>query len=138
MDLATDRRATTSPPTSTLAQLAAGWRTRATDLRRLAAAEGAARAFELAAEELQEWLTTWDNQLLNVADAAQAVGRHRDTVGNAVRSGRLTNHGTKHRPRVRRGELLHIFPPSSVAADGKPSYDPVADARSILRTRRGG
>jgi hypothetical protein len=131
-------RRTVSTPTLLLSQLPTEWRARAVELRRWAAAEGAASALECAANELEECLAQEADQLLNVAQAAAQTGRHRDTIGTAIRTGRLTNRGEKHRPLVRRAELVRAFPPSSVAGDAKPSYDPLADARSILGTRRGG
>jgi hypothetical protein len=124
----------TNTPTP-LDELPASWRARATELRRWAAADGAASALERAAEELEQRLAQEAGQLLNVAQAAALTGRHRDTIGGAISAGRLTNHGRKGGPRVRRGELLRVFPLSEVAGD---EYDPVADARSILGTRRGG
>jgi hypothetical protein len=111
---------------------------RAADLRRWAAADGAACAWERAADELEKVLRAEDDQLLSVVQAAVMTGRHRDTIGAAIRGGRLTNYGEKHRPRVRQGDLMRVFSPSRVAGDEKPPYDPVADARSILGTRRGG
>src|SRR4029453_7395855 len=137
-DAASAAHITTGSTAPALSELASAWRTRAADLRRWAAAEGAACAYERAAEELLELLTPRDDELLNLAKAAPGVGAHRDTIGTAIRAGRLTNHGAKHRPLVRRGELTRAFPASSIASDGKPPYDPVADARSILGIRRGG
>jgi hypothetical protein len=65
------------------------------------------------------------------------VGHHRDTIGNAVRDGRLINHGTKHRPRVQFGELTRVFPPTDLAERASVTYDGIADARSRLEVRRG-
>jgi len=114
------------------------WRAQASELRRVAAAECAARAYEDAAAQLERAARQADNTLLSVRDAAARVGRHRDTIGNAIRDGRLTNHGAKHRPRVRLGELLAVFPSKPVAGPREEPYDPEADARSLLETRRGG
>lgn len=120
-----------------LAQLPLTWRERAAHVRRWTADEGAARAYELVAQELDEYLAEQADQLYTIAEAAALVGRHRDTIGKAVQDGRLTNHGVKHRPRVRHAELRAVFPRSPVAADARGPYDPVADARSILGIRRG-
>jgi hypothetical protein len=114
------------------------WRSQANELRRIADAECAARAFENAATQLELALRQLDDQLLTVQQAAGLVNRHRDTVGAAIKNGRLPNHGAKHRPRVRRGELVALFPPKSIAQPEDAPYDPIADARSLLGTRRGG
>jgi hypothetical protein len=124
--------------TQSIDNLAARWRARAAELRRWAAAEGAATALERAAEELEHTLRVEGDNLLTVTQAAVLTGRHPDTIGSAIRDGRLTNRGVKHRPRVQKAELVHVFPPSRIAGDGQPSYDPAADARSILGARRGG
>src|SRR5690242_7978710 len=89
------------PSADLTCELPEHWRARAKDLRHFGAAEGAARAYELAAQELAEWLSDRGDRLLSPTEAAVLVGRHRDTIGNAIRAGRLTNHGAKHRPRVR-------------------------------------
>ena len=114
------------------------WRARATELRRWAADNGAATAFELAADELEQASRVEADTLLTVAQAAALTGRHPDTVGSAVREGRLTNRGVKHRPRVQQAELLRVFPPARIAGDRRAAYDHNADARSLLETRRGG
>lgn len=121
-----------------LSELPSAWRTQASELRRVADAECAARAYEDAAAQLELATRLVDNVLLSVADAAARVGRHRDTIGKAIRDRRLTNHGAKHRPRVRLGELLAQFPSKPVAGLRDGPYDPEADARSLLGTRRGG
>lgn len=126
------------PTSPALSELPSAWRSRAADLRRWGSAEGAAAALECAAGQLEDALRLEGDPLLNVAQAAELTGRHRDTIGGALRTGRLTNCGEKHRPRVRRNELLRLFPATSVAGDANLAYDPVADARSILGTRRGG
>jgi hypothetical protein len=45
------------------------------------------------------------NPLLSLTAAAIATGYHPDTLGRYIREGRLTNHGTPHRPLVRLGEV---------------------------------
>jgi hypothetical protein len=121
-----------------LHELPTSWRALAGDVRRWAAAEGAATAYERAADELESALHAEGDKLVTVAEAAALSGRHPDTIGGAIRDGRLTNHGVKHRPRVRRAELTRVFPPSAIAGDDRSSYDAVADARFLLGTRRGG
>lgn len=119
------------------ADLPAQWRTRAADLRRWAAAEGAASALERAAEELEMSLVEQSSRLLGVTDAANLVGRHRDTISNAIRDGRLPNHGTKYRPRVMAGDLAKVFSSRGVASSSASQYDELTDARSRSKARRG-
>jgi hypothetical protein len=122
---------------STTSDLPAAWRARANELRRWAN-EGAARAFECAAEELLGALAREGHSLLTIEESARLVGRHRDTIGNALRRGRLTNHGRPRRPRIRKSELVTVYVPSGVAAAKRPAYDAAADARTLLEGRRGG
>src|SRR5687768_11770501 len=106
---------TTETTIRSSAELPALWRAQANELRRLAAAECAARAYEDAAAQLEEVNSQRDDELLSVRDAAALVGKHRDTIGNALRHGRLTNYGARHRPRVRTAELVILYAPVGVA-----------------------
>jgi hypothetical protein len=125
------------PPTGDVHDLSIVWRVRAAELRRVAAAESAARAFEIAADELAAVLTTQSERLLGIAEAAALVGRHRDTIGNAVRDGRLANRGTKFRPRVKFSDLIGLFGAQTVVSQPERPYSRRADARTGLETRRG-
>lgn len=44
-------------------------------------------------------------ELLSLRAAALATGYSADWIGRLVKSGKLRNHGTAHRPKVRRGDL---------------------------------
>ena len=113
------------------------WREQATELRRIAAAEQAARAFETAADDLEQALTSQGDRLLGVKEAAALVDRHRDTIGNAVRDGRLQNYGSKTRPRVKFADLIATFGARSIVPPRPRSYSSRADARISLETRPG-
>jgi hypothetical protein len=80
------------------------WREQAVALRRYAAA-GQAEALEQCAAELEAALDQLDGELITLATAATECGYSADHLGRLIRSGRLTNHGRDHAPRVRRGEL---------------------------------
>lgn len=110
------------------------WRARATELRSLAI-ESAARAFETAATELEQWLADSADELLSLGEAAIRCGRTRDTVRRAIRDGRIANRGRKHKPLVRTADLVHAFPPRAVASRHGKVYDVAADARSVLARR---
>ena len=113
------------------------WRERAGELRRIAAAEQAARAFETAANDLEQALTSQGDRLLGVKEAAALVDRHRDTIGNAVRDGRLANYGSKTRPRVKFADVVAAFGSRSIEPLRDRSYRSRADARISLETRPG-
>lgn len=61
---------------------------------------------------LRTWARRWEAALreheletLSVSEAATELGKHYTTVWRAVKSGRLANVGTPHRPLVRRCDL---------------------------------
>src|SRR5687768_12250161 len=83
--------------------LVAAWRTEAAHIRPFNA--GAAHAFDQAARELEEALTTVDNPLLTLIQAAERCGYHRESVARLVRRGKLRNYGTPRRPLVRASDL---------------------------------
>ncbi|GMV07923.1 MAG: hypothetical protein AMXMBFR53_41980 [Gemmatimonadota bacterium] len=107
-------------------ELVALWRERAADLRRWAAAEGAACALEVAAGELQAALREAADALVTTREAARISGRSARTLRAMVADGRLRNHGRRGAPRFRRGDLLGA---GAKRADG---YDAAADARAVL------
>ncbi len=110
--------------------LPACWRERAADLRRWAAAEGAAVALEQAAGELEQALRAAADELLDIAQAAEAANLSRDHLRHLLASGALPNAGCRGRPRIKRGDL-------PVGKRRKPrgssgGYDPVADAAALV------
>lgn len=114
--------------------LPAAWRTRASELRLWAAAEGAACALERAAAELERALQHRADEVLTLGEAAEASGYSADHLGRLLRQGTLRNVGRTHAPRVRREDVPQK--PGHVAAPVAGAYDPIADARSLL-SRRG-
>lgn len=93
------------PLAPVLASLPAMWRARAAQLRQWAAADSAARALELAADELEDALRSEADAVLTLEQAADESGYSADHLGRLIRSGEIPNAGRPHAPRIRRGEL---------------------------------
>ena len=110
------------------------WRALAEQLREMAA-EGQARALELAATQLDAWFAEIAEERLSLSDAAERVGRKRATIERAVRDGRVRNLGRKHKPLVSAAEIAARFPPRTVSPSHHNAYDVDADARSLLERR---
>jgi hypothetical protein len=83
--------------------LVATWRARACDLEPYAPA--AARAFLAAADELETALAASNEARVSLNDAARLSGYSPDHLGRLIREGKMRNYGTRHRPRVRVGDL---------------------------------
>lgn len=114
---------------STLADLAAAWRARAQDLKRWAAADGAACALERAAEELEQALDAEFETLLTLKEAAERTGYSRDHIGRLIRAGTVPNAGRRNAPKVRLRDLSALKP--KLATPSADAYDPDADARFL-------
>lgn len=124
-------------PTCTMTQvqaLPARWRDDAHVLHRRGDERGAGLLRTLAGE-LDEAVRATADQILTLTEAAQRSGRAVDTVRKAVSQARLPNAGRKGKPRVRAGDVERVFPRNRVAASGHRTYDPTADARSLLGGR---
>ncbi len=122
-------RAHTHADQPELEQLPAAWRARANDLRRFAAAESAAVAWEQAAADLEHTLRTAAAELLTIEAAATESGYSSDHLARLVRTGELPNAGRKHAPRIRRADLPRkpgTLPPS-------PALRMVATREEIAR-----
>lgn len=66
---------------------------------------GAARLLHRVAGELEEAIRAEADTLLSLTDAARLSGYAADSLGRMVRTGRLTNYGRKHSPKLRIGDL---------------------------------
>jgi len=119
------------PSTDPVRQLPPRWRQRAAELRPFA--EPAARAFELAAEELAASLASTDEQLLTLKQASHLSGYSADHLARRIREGAIPNAGRPHAPRIRTADLPRRAP---VADRPRSGYDPAADARELLSARR--
>lgn len=101
-------------------ELVTTWRERAAFLESLGATTGA-RAFTLAAKELDEALASRDDELLNLRQAAEESGYTDDHLGRQVRDGKIPNSGRENAPKIRRGDLPrkpgYRPPPAGSAVD---------------------
>ncbi len=79
------------------------WRTRADELRPYTAPTAA--AFERAAAELEEALTTYLMEPLTLGQAEAESGYSRDHLGRKVRTGAIPNAGRRRAPRILRRDL---------------------------------
>lgn len=96
-----------------------------------------AESLEDRAAELEALLHEEENALLSLAEAAGVTGYSTDHLGRLVRQGRLPNAGTKHRPRIRHGDLPRRPRRQPIAGASADLYDPTADARSLASRRKG-
>jgi hypothetical protein len=105
------------------------WRAPAVDLRPLAGSvtEGAAHAYEVAADELEAALRLLSDELLTLTKTADLSGFSPDHLGRLVRTGQLRNYGRRYSPRIRRGDL----PAKPGAQTASGTYDPIADAAAL-------
>lgn len=123
---------------NTLAALRERWLSRRDELRRFhALVDGALLCDELLAE-LNSLADNSANELLSLKRAALESGYSVDHLGRLIREGRLRNAGRPNAPRIRRADLP-AKARHAVASRSDPSYDPDADARSLVsRLQHGG
>jgi hypothetical protein len=116
------------------------WRQRAAQLRDWADASSAARAWELAAQELEAALKAEDDKLLTLAQAAALSGYSTDSLRRMVREGKLQRVGRGQRLYFRAGDLPRKPTAKSFGVDVPHlvEYDPDADARMVARRRQHG
>lgn len=110
------------------------WRERQREWLRLhVQVDGAALASEIVAD--LEQIASGDGQsTLTLTAASQLSGYSSDHLSRLIRDGKLSNHGRKGKPLIRRSELP-MRPRAAIANGGNGRYSPVTDARS-LRVRR--
>src|SRR5688500_16967490 len=87
----------------TPADLVVRWREQAAQYDRDGQPGG--RLLGRVAKELEAALVEHDSTLVGLNDGARLSGYSADHLGRLVKSGKLQNYGSKHRPRVRIGEL---------------------------------
>lgn len=112
---------------STVASLPSQWRALAGTLR-AHAAEGAALAYEAAADELDAASQREDAELLNLTQAAAESGYSADHLGREITRGRIPNAGRRNAPKVRRADL-----PRKPGVLPKPSRNPHISRAEIAR-----
>ncbi|MDQ6689073.1 MAG: hypothetical protein M3Z18_00995 [Gemmatimonadota bacterium] len=74
-----------------------------------------------------------DEQPVTLTKASGVTGYSPDHLSRLIRAGKLTDHGRKHAPRVKVSECPRKV---SLAATASQSYNPDADARSLVGSRR--
>lgn len=116
-----------------LASLVEQWRAFAAQLEPYTPA--AATAWRAAADELEAADRQAADETLTLEAAALASGYSVESLRKQVASGRIPNAGRKHAPRIRRGDLPKRAP-REAASPTSSTYDPDADALSLLGRRR--
>ena len=121
--------------TTTMRNLALGWKEEARRLRSLEAM-GQAAALELAAKELEAEIERQESALLTIREAAEESGYSEEHLRRLARDGSLPferNGSSKSKIKIRRADL-----PMKQRGDGRESpqrvdYDPEEDARDIAK-----
>lgn len=108
--------------------LPARWLERAVQLAPYAPA--AAEAFRRAAAELEAERST-DVVTVTPTEAAAVTHYHPESICRLIRTGKVTNYGTKHRPRVRLDELPRKAAASATPETVEPPKPPRHVAGSI-------
>jgi hypothetical protein len=90
----------------TLRDVVARWQARRGEWERLGVhVEGSKLAAEVVAD-LESIREAGENEELTLSQAAREIDVHPDSIGRAIRKGRLVNRGRKNAPRVRRSDLV--------------------------------
>lgn len=87
------------------ADLPTKWRERARFLREYGGDPPAAKAWEMAAEELEQALRTFRDEALTLTQAAAESGYTAGHLGQLVKQGKIPNAGRPNAPLIRRAEL---------------------------------
>ena len=100
------------------------WRARAQKLRDWGSGDGLARAWELAATELEQSLRQLWDETLNLQEAARESGYSADHLGELVRQQKIPNVGRRNAPRIRRADLpIKRRPPRRVSGATEVTAD---------------
>ena len=81
------------------------WRARAQQLQDWGSGDGLARAWELAAIELEQSLRQQQGEALNLREAARECGLSANHLGELIRQGKIPNSGRTNAPRILRADL---------------------------------
>lgn len=125
-----------------------GWLIGFTDLL---AASGAlvdpSKVGALVVAQFDAFIRAEGDQVLNLAQAAQATGLSTDHLARLVRTGQIANAGRRGKPAVskrdlprreRRGRTINVDALPSIAAGRRAAYDAASDARSLGSRKNGG
>ena len=92
----------------TISELVSRWQSRRDEYARLGVLlDGAKLAAEIL-EDLHELETQEADELLTLTDAGRDFGLHPDSIGRAIREGRIPNCGRKNAPRVKRSDVARL------------------------------
>jgi hypothetical protein len=107
------------------------WRERAKMLRDYGGGDSA-KAWDVAAAELDQALRDHNEDTLTLTEAAKVSGYTADHLGELVRSGKLPNAGRPNAPAIRRSDL-----PTKPAKRGRPRAERSSNQRAdVLRAAR--
>jgi hypothetical protein len=123
----------------TLDEFKSLWEKRRDEYTRLRAQVDAATLIDHLLADLATVIIDAGASLLTLTQAAHVCGYSADHLGRLVRTGQLTNHGRRHAPRVRSGDLPRRIQRQPAVPGGAPTtYDPVADAWALRSRQRTG
>lgn len=89
----------------TRSELLSHWLHRAEEFRQLGVMVDGARLISALVTDLEAVFREEEAEVLTLAEASRLSGYSADHLGRLIRAGTMANAGSKHRPRVRRGEL---------------------------------
>ena len=89
----------------TRSELLSRWLHRADEFRQYGVMVDGARLISALVSDLEVVFREEEAEVLTLAEAARISGYSVDHLGRLLRAGALANAGSKHRPRVRRGDL---------------------------------
>jgi hypothetical protein len=126
----------------TLDELRRHWAQRRDEWRKLGVQVDGAKLADEILEELEHLASADADELLTLTDAAREAQLHPDSIGRAIRQGRIPNAGRPNAPRVRRGDLERLQRRRGASSSPDPVTSLPAIARNAIagklpRVRRG-
>ena len=120
----------------TPAEFLAKWATEADAMQRRGVMVNGAGLLSEVLADFKALMSGQSEAVMSLPEAAARSGYSVEHLGRLVRQGRVPNAGRKGAPRVKAADLPRK--PASLVPAGPRSYDPVADARSLLGRPLGG
>jgi hypothetical protein len=127
----------------TFAEIRQVWAERREEWRRFGVHVDGVKVCDEFLADLDRVVSEGTEELLTLTGAARVTGFHSDSIGRAIRDGRLPNHGRRNAPRVRRGDLASLRgsgPVRRAALTNAPIVGiPAAQiARAVVTSSNGG
>jgi hypothetical protein len=119
---------------STLAHLELKWSTRLAEWRRLGVSVSGEKVAEEILSDVKAIGAERSDALLSPAEAGAVANYHPESICRLVRTGKVKNYGTKHRPRVKLGELPTKAAGSSPCRKRRVAKPTQSDASSGVRS----